>query len=187
MDDLGRMLLLDMLLGNADRLALPPLNWRGNPSNVLFVDVTGEEDSPLYGRGCDDELLARVAALACLGVSFCRGRVWCRGRFHSGPDMAETDQCHACTILTCSRLHNPQILITERDPETNAVGQKLLIFVEGHLYLRMRSRACLLWYDLGACGRCCLALLLCIGKLEVQIQTTGRQHKQAVLWAFGGH
>ena len=36
MEDVGRLLLLDMLLGNADRLPLPQLGWRGNPSNVLL-------------------------------------------------------------------------------------------------------------------------------------------------------
>jgi len=34
--DLGRLLGLDLLLGNADRLAVPSLAWRGNPSNVIW-------------------------------------------------------------------------------------------------------------------------------------------------------
>ena len=34
--DVGRLLLLDLLLGNADRLPLPELGWRGNPANVLL-------------------------------------------------------------------------------------------------------------------------------------------------------
>lgn len=36
LEDVGRLLLLDLLLGNADRLPLPELGWRGNPSNVLL-------------------------------------------------------------------------------------------------------------------------------------------------------
>ena len=36
LEDLGRLLLLDMLLGNADRLPFPELGWRGNPSNVIL-------------------------------------------------------------------------------------------------------------------------------------------------------
>jgi hypothetical protein len=31
------MLLLDMLLGNADRLPCSDLGWRGNKDNVLFA------------------------------------------------------------------------------------------------------------------------------------------------------
>ncbi|CAL8468092.1 g7631 [Coccomyxa elongata] len=37
-EDLGRLFLLDMLLGNADRLPCEALGWRGNPHNVLFCD-----------------------------------------------------------------------------------------------------------------------------------------------------
>jgi hypothetical protein len=36
LEDLGRLLLLDMLLGNADRLPFPELGWRGNPSNIIL-------------------------------------------------------------------------------------------------------------------------------------------------------
>lgn len=36
LEDVGRLLLLDMLLGNADRLPFPDLGWRGNPHNVLL-------------------------------------------------------------------------------------------------------------------------------------------------------
>ena len=35
------MLLLDMVLGNQDRLPLESLGWRGNPGNLLFCP-TGE-------------------------------------------------------------------------------------------------------------------------------------------------
>ncbi|EIE20699.1 hypothetical protein COCSUDRAFT_57268 [Coccomyxa subellipsoidea C-169] len=35
-EDLGRLFLLDMLLGNADQLPCATLGWRGNPHNVLF-------------------------------------------------------------------------------------------------------------------------------------------------------
>lgn len=31
-----RLFLLDMLLGNADRLPCAALGWRGNPHNILF-------------------------------------------------------------------------------------------------------------------------------------------------------
>lgn len=33
---MSRLFLLDMLLGNADRLPCATLGWRGNPHNVLF-------------------------------------------------------------------------------------------------------------------------------------------------------
>jgi hypothetical protein len=33
---LGRLMVLDMLLGNSDRLPIQSLSWRGNPSNVLW-------------------------------------------------------------------------------------------------------------------------------------------------------
>jgi len=33
---LGRLFVLDALLGNADRLPIKSLNWRGNPSNILW-------------------------------------------------------------------------------------------------------------------------------------------------------
>lgn len=35
-EDLGRLLLCDMALGNPDRLPIADLGWRGNLSNVLF-------------------------------------------------------------------------------------------------------------------------------------------------------
>eukprot|EP00891_Asterochloris_glomerata_P005709 jgi/Astpho2/5709/Aster-02947 len=34
--DVGRLLLLDMLLGNPDRFPCEALGWRGNPNNVLY-------------------------------------------------------------------------------------------------------------------------------------------------------
>lgn len=41
---IGRLLMLDLLLGNSDRLPLKSLAWRGNPSNVLWQkDVFGED------------------------------------------------------------------------------------------------------------------------------------------------
>jgi len=46
---LGRLLVLDLLLGNADRLPLPSLGWRGNPSNVLWSS-TGP--AAITGRRC---------------------------------------------------------------------------------------------------------------------------------------
>jgi predicted protein tyrosine phosphatase len=39
--DLGRLLALDMLLGNADRLPCEALGWRGNAGNVLFSPAAG--------------------------------------------------------------------------------------------------------------------------------------------------
>ncbi|CAG9460424.1 unnamed protein product [Pedinophyceae sp. YPF-701] len=45
-EDLGRLLLLDMVLGNSDRLPMEAaLGWRGNPNNVLFAT-----DGPAKGR-----------------------------------------------------------------------------------------------------------------------------------------
>lgn len=38
---LGRLLVLDLLLGNADRLPMRPLSWRGNPTNVLWSSHPG--------------------------------------------------------------------------------------------------------------------------------------------------
>eukprot|EP00439_Symbiodinium_sp_Y106_P052472 s30_g7.t1 len=35
---LGRLFILDLLLGNADRLPLHSLGWRGNPGNVLWSE-----------------------------------------------------------------------------------------------------------------------------------------------------
>jgi hypothetical protein len=35
-EDLGRLFLLDMILGNADRLPCADLGWRGNPGNILL-------------------------------------------------------------------------------------------------------------------------------------------------------
>eukprot|EP00929_Paragymnodinium_shiwhaense_P049818 TRINITY_DN25124_c0_g1_i1.p1 TRINITY_DN25124_c0_g1~~TRINITY_DN25124_c0_g1_i1.p1 ORF type:complete len:727 (-),score=211.64 TRINITY_DN25124_c0_g1_i1:271-2451(-) len=43
---LGRLLVLDMLLGNADRLPIRSLSWRGNPSNVLWTSAP----VALYGK-----------------------------------------------------------------------------------------------------------------------------------------
>lgn len=34
-EDLGRLFLLDMVLGNADRLPCIDLGWRGNPNNIM--------------------------------------------------------------------------------------------------------------------------------------------------------
>jgi hypothetical protein len=40
--DLGRCFLLDCVLGNADRLCVPELGWRGNPNNLL-LGASGQE------------------------------------------------------------------------------------------------------------------------------------------------
>jgi hypothetical protein len=50
LEDVGRLLLLDMLLGNADRLPLPELGWRGNRSNVL-LGAQGEQGLAMQGYG----------------------------------------------------------------------------------------------------------------------------------------
>ena len=42
---LGRLFLLDMLLGNGDRLPCEELGWRGNPHNALFCTA-----GPAAGR-----------------------------------------------------------------------------------------------------------------------------------------
>jgi len=45
---LGRLLVLDMFLGNADRLpAASSLNWRGNPSNVLWSTASFHAPTPV--------------------------------------------------------------------------------------------------------------------------------------------
>jgi len=36
-DEFGRLIALDMLLGNADRLQCQSLGWRGNPGNVIYA------------------------------------------------------------------------------------------------------------------------------------------------------
>ncbi|KAI8470555.1 MAG: hypothetical protein J3K34DRAFT_509307 [Monoraphidium minutum] len=46
LEDVGRLLALDMLLGNADRLPCPELGWRGNGANVLL----GAQGSKYSGR-----------------------------------------------------------------------------------------------------------------------------------------
>eukprot|EP00931_Biecheleriopsis_adriatica_P072731 TRINITY_DN47146_c0_g1_i1.p1 TRINITY_DN47146_c0_g1~~TRINITY_DN47146_c0_g1_i1.p1 ORF type:complete len:680 (+),score=196.20 TRINITY_DN47146_c0_g1_i1:106-2145(+) len=38
---LGRLFVLDLMLGNSDRLPLNSLNWRGNPGNVLWQACEG--------------------------------------------------------------------------------------------------------------------------------------------------
>ncbi|DBA96975.1 TPA: hypothetical protein ACH3X1_001299 [Trebouxia sp. C0004] len=43
--DLGRLFLLDMLLGNADRFPCEALGWRGNPHNIMYSNY-----GPLQGR-----------------------------------------------------------------------------------------------------------------------------------------
>ncbi|KAG1666974.1 hypothetical protein FOA52_004257 [Chlamydomonas sp. UWO 241] len=45
-EDLGRMFLLDMVLGNADRLPSIDLGWRGNPNNIMH----GAQGSKMAGR-----------------------------------------------------------------------------------------------------------------------------------------
>lgn len=45
-DDLGRLFLLDMVLGNPDRLPCIDLGWRGNAANILH----GGKGSKMYGR-----------------------------------------------------------------------------------------------------------------------------------------
>eukprot|EP00775_Hariotina_reticulata_P011737 gene11737-11882_t len=36
LEDVGRLFLLDMLLGNADRMPCADLGWRGNANNLLY-------------------------------------------------------------------------------------------------------------------------------------------------------
>lgn len=36
LEDVGCLFLLDMLLGNADRMPCPDLGWRGNANNLLY-------------------------------------------------------------------------------------------------------------------------------------------------------
>ena len=45
--DFGKVLALDMLLGNADRLPCADLNWRGNSRNVLFGSIRSKHPSRL--------------------------------------------------------------------------------------------------------------------------------------------
>jgi hypothetical protein len=74
--DLGRMFLLDMLLGNADRLPCVDLSWRGNPGNVLFgsgqgkyggklvaIDSAVQRRPPALRSSADDERTERLAQL----------------------------------------------------------------------------------------------------------------------------
>jgi len=44
--DLGRLLALDLLLGNADRLAVRSLAWQGNPSNVIWHSDINTSEEP---------------------------------------------------------------------------------------------------------------------------------------------
>ncbi len=48
--ELGCLFMLDMLLGNADRLPCASLGWRGNTGNLLF-GAPGEEAAACWGRG----------------------------------------------------------------------------------------------------------------------------------------
>jgi hypothetical protein len=74
--DLGRLFLLDMLLGNADRLPCRQLGWRGNGGNVLFggaggryagrvvaIDSAVQRRPPAALRSAEDERTERLAAL----------------------------------------------------------------------------------------------------------------------------
>ncbi|XXG79197.1 hypothetical protein AAC387_Pa09g0319 [Persea americana] len=42
---LGRILMLDLIIRNEDRLACRQLGWRGNPSNLIFVDECPYENA----------------------------------------------------------------------------------------------------------------------------------------------
>lgn len=55
---LGRLFVLDLLLGNADRLPVKSLNWRGNPSNILW---SAADDSEPGGGCCCVPIDATVA------------------------------------------------------------------------------------------------------------------------------
>ncbi len=70
------MFLLDMLLGNADRLPCSELSWRGNPGNVLFgsgqgkygarlvaIDSAVQRRPPALRSSADDERTERLAQL----------------------------------------------------------------------------------------------------------------------------
>ncbi|KAL6785276.1 hypothetical protein ACKKBG_A03170 [Auxenochlorella protothecoides x Auxenochlorella symbiontica] len=74
--DLGRMLCLDMMLGNADRLPIEALGWRGNLGNVLFartgrwvgrmvaIDAVVQRRPPGRLVCTEDEACERLAELA---------------------------------------------------------------------------------------------------------------------------
>lgn len=49
---IGRLLVLDMLLANADRLPVMSLSWRGNPSNILWA-APGPRSAGLESSGVD--------------------------------------------------------------------------------------------------------------------------------------
>eukprot|EP00879_Flechtneria_rotunda_P008587 GHRR01008998.1.p1 GENE.GHRR01008998.1~~GHRR01008998.1.p1 ORF type:complete len:1001 (+),score=424.15 GHRR01008998.1:2495-5497(+) len=53
LEDVGRLFLLDMLLGNADRMPCPELGWRGNASNLLYgAQGTRHEGRPVAIDSC---------------------------------------------------------------------------------------------------------------------------------------
>eukprot|EP00967_Tisochrysis_lutea_P039732 scaffold47635_cov18-Tisochrysis_lutea.AAC.2 len=68
-EDLGRLFLLDMVLGNADRLPCSELGWRGNPGNVL-LGAQGEE---LAQKVCKEghHLECRAHNSACVSAALC--------------------------------------------------------------------------------------------------------------------
>ena len=62
---LRRLFLLDMLLGNGDRLPCEELGWRGNPHNALFCTA-----GPAAGRlvAIDSAVQRRPPGLASLDM-----------------------------------------------------------------------------------------------------------------------
>jgi hypothetical protein len=42
LEDVGCLFLLDMLLGNADRMPCADLGWRGNANNLLYGAPGGQ-------------------------------------------------------------------------------------------------------------------------------------------------
>ncbi len=69
-EDLGRIFLLDMVLGNSDRLPCIDLGWRGNPSNIMY----GTRGAKYSGRGIAiDSCVARRPPIAKLRYVFSEG------------------------------------------------------------------------------------------------------------------
>eukprot|EP00913_Durusdinium_trenchii_P024375 g22884.t1 len=76
---LGRLFTLDLLLGNADRLPLQSLSWRGNPRNVLFsaggrcvpIDAAVARRPPKLLVRDMDQKAARLLELALLDRRSC--------------------------------------------------------------------------------------------------------------------
>jgi hypothetical protein len=122
--DLGGMFLLDMLLGNADRLPCTDLSWRGNPGNLLFgsgegkyggrlvaIDSAVQRRPPALRSSADDERTERLAQLLLHSRSTASevlrqvgARAGASERCEAAGNMQQCSQTHAAAEPACAEL-----------------------------------------------------------------------------------